>query len=148
MYGEVKPRWEIDWLNCSGFTFWGIDKYDSNAWQRACATWIPDQSLDCDSVHPDVRRSKTTLRNWLIKLFRIYLLGHRQIWFERHSTQKDHGFLSMHPTWVNLLLAFDSSMFRCAFLLRTYPTISSDFVVWPSLGSERKSSKRVRFESE
>ena len=28
------------------------------SWQRARATWIPDQWLDRESVHPDVRWSK------------------------------------------------------------------------------------------
>ena len=28
------------------------------SWQRARATWIPDQWLDRESVHPDARRSE------------------------------------------------------------------------------------------
>ena len=92
----------------------------------APATWIPDQWLDRESVHSDVQRSKNTLWSWWIKLFRIYVLEHWQMWYEWHSTQKDLSFLSMHATWVDLLLAFNNSIkwFRCAtFLLRTHPAI-------------------------
>ena len=80
------------------------------SWQRAHATWIPDKWLDCESVHRDERWSKKTLWRWWIKLFSVYVLEHRQIWYEYHSTQKDLSFLSMHSTWVDLLLAFNSSM--------------------------------------
>ena len=58
----------------------------SASWQRARATWIPDQWLDRESVHRE----------------------HWHIWYERYSTQKDLSFLSMHSTWVDLLMAFNS----------------------------------------
>ena len=91
------------------------------SWQRARATWIPDQWLDRESVHPDVRRSKNTLWSWWIKLFRIYVLERRQIWYERYSTQKDPSFLSMHSTWVDLLLAFNSSMISVRNIFAAHP---------------------------
>ena len=67
----------------------------------ARATWIPDQWLDRESVHSDVKRSKNTLWSWWIRLFRIYVLEHWQLWYEWHSTQKDLSFLSMQSTWVD-----------------------------------------------
>ena len=81
------------------------------SWLRARATWIPNHWLDRGSVHPDVWLSKSTLWSWWIKLVRICVLEHWQIWYERHSTQKDLSLLSMHSTQVDLLLAFNSSMF-------------------------------------
>ena len=74
----------------------------------AHATWIPDQWLDRESVHSDLQRSKNTLWSWWIQLFRIYVLEHWQMWYEWQSTQKDLSFLSMHSTWVDLLLAFNN----------------------------------------
>ena len=91
------------------------------SWQRARATWIPDQWLDRESVHRHVRRSENTLWSWWIKLFRIYVLEHRQIWYERHLTQKDLSFLSMHSTWVDLLLAFNSSMISVRNIFVAHP---------------------------
>ena len=91
------------------------------SWQRARATWIPDQWLDRESVHRHVRRSENSLWSWWIKLFRIYVLEHRQIWYERHSTQKDLSFLSMHSTWVDLLLAFNSSMISVCNIFVAHP---------------------------
>ena len=74
------------------------------SWQRARATWIPDQWLDRESVHRHVRRSENTLWSWWIKLFRIYVLEHRQIWYERHSilfynTSPPRMFLSLDLLW-------------------------------------------------
>ena len=80
------------------------------SWQCERTTWIPDQWLDHEAVNPDVWRSKNTLWSWWIKLFMIYVLERRQIWCERHSTQKNLRFLSTHCTWVDLFLAFNSSM--------------------------------------
>ena len=83
-----------------------VPTFKDNRAAVARATWIPDQWLDRESVHSDVQRSKNTLWSWWIKLFRIYVLEHWQMWYEWHSTQKDLSFLSMHSTWVDLLLAF------------------------------------------
>ena len=86
---------------------------------RARATWISDR----ESVHPDARRIevKSKLWSWWIKLFRIYVLERRQIWYERHSTQKDLSFLSMHSTWVDLLLALNSSMISVRNIFVAHP---------------------------
>ena len=81
------------------------------SWQRARATWIPDE-------HGEV---KSTLWSWWITLFRIYVLKHRQIWYERHSTQKDLSFLSMHSTWIDLLLALNSSMISVRNIFVAHP---------------------------
>ena len=102
----------------------------------ARATWIPDQWLDRESVHSDVQRSKNTLWSWWIKLFRIYVLEHWQMWYEWHSTQKDLSFLSMHSTWVDLLLAFSNQMISVCNIFVAHPPC--DFGIWPSLRSERR----------
>ena len=51
--------------------------------------------------------------------------------------------------WVDLIWHILWQLMTCAtFLLRKPPRDSSGFWIWPSLRSERKSSKRVRFESD
>ena len=84
------------------------------SWQRARATWISER----ESVHGEVN---SKLWSWWIKLFRIYVLKHRQIWYERHSTQKDLSFFSMHSTWVDLLLALNSSMISVRNIFVAHP---------------------------
>ena len=136
----------LDFVKCSPMflriesaipTFKDIRAAVARASWHARVTWIPDQWLDRESVHPDVGRSKNMLWSWWIKLFRIYVLEQQQIWYKRHSTQKDLSFLSMHTssTWVDLLLAFNSSMIsvRNIFVVHPSPVISSDFGIWPSL---------------
>ena len=102
----------------------------------ARATWIPDQWLDRESVHSDAQRSKNTLWSWWIKLIRIYVLEHWQMWYEWHSTLKDLSFLSMHSTRVDLLLAFNNLMISVCKFFVAHPL--RDFGIWPSLRSERR----------
>ena len=116
------------------------------SWQRTRATWITDQWLDHEYVHPDIRRSKNTLWSWWIKLFRIYVLERRQICYERHSIQRDLSFLSLHSTWVDLLLAFNSSRISVCSIFVAHPP--RDFKrIWnltlAALGTKRQQEGQI-----
>ena len=141
--------WKVLWsvLQCSRswspqFLLLKTSALQSYVREPVRVPWIPDQWLDRESVRLDVRRSKNMWSLWINSLS-IYVLKHRQIWYERRSTQKDLSFLLiyMYNTWVDLLLAFKSSMI----CMRNIWTVLG---IWPSLRSERKWSKRVRFESD
>ena len=102
--------------------------------QLARAPWISDQWLDRESVRLELRCSKNTPWSRWIKLLRLYVLEHQQMWYERHhSTQIDRSFLPMHNTQVDLLLALNSSMIRMRKLFVAHPPRDLDRVCYLTL---------------